>query len=149
RMVKLTAVPHQSSERLSTATPAQARGIAQIARLLAHPAAWLPATAWADRKVRAFVPSRYYLAFDRSAPNLTKLPSPLLRYKTLFGRVGDGCKIVTTGALRAILSAFLAAGIPPVDNHPGDIGFALKGFRGIPSNPPFSPVLPSDSPCAS
>ena len=151
RMVTLSAWSSgvvSGHEPLAKATPAQARGLAQIAALLADPAASsLPTTAWADREIRAFVPAHYFLAFDRSAPDLTKLPSPLLPYKKLLGHVGSGCKIVTTGQLRAILQAFLEAGITPVDNHADNIGFVLKGFRGIPSGPHFSPVILSDSPC--
>jgi hypothetical protein len=126
-------------------TPAQARGLAQIRALLADSTAWsLPTTAWADREVRAFVPSLYFFAFDRSAPDLTKLPSPLLPYRKL---LGHDCQNVTTGELRTILQAFREAGIQPVQNQAVGIGFTLKGFRGLPSNPHFSPVLPSDSPC--
>jgi len=151
RMVTLAASRFGFSaahEHPTKATPAQARGLAQIKALLADTAAWsLPTMAWADREVRAFVPARYFLAFDRSAPDLTKLPSPLLPYKKLLGSVGTGCRIVTTGELRAILQAFLEAGITPVSNHASWIAFALKGFRGIPSGPHFSPILPSDPPC--
>jgi hypothetical protein len=146
RMVTLSASRFGLStghEHPSKATAAQVRGLAQIKALLADTAAWsLPTTAWADRKVRAFVPGHYLYAFDRSAPDLTKLPSPLLPYKEL---LGHDCQIVTTGQLRAILQAFLEAGTTPVSNHALWIAFALKGFRGIPAGPHFSPVLPSDS----
>jgi hypothetical protein len=102
-------------EHTTKATPTQVGGLAQIEALLADTTAWsLPTTAWADREVRAFVPSHYVYRFDRSAPDLTKLPSPLLPYKELFGH---DCQIVTTGELRAILQAFLEAGITPVGNH--------------------------------
>jgi hypothetical protein len=132
-------------EHITKATPAQAHGLAQIQALLADTAVWsLPTTAWADREVRGFVPARYFYAYDRSAPDLAKLPSPLLPYKKL---LGQDCQTVTTGELRAILQAFLEAGITPVSNHAGGIGFALEGLHGHPSAPHFSPVLPSDSPC--
>jgi hypothetical protein len=132
-------------EHLKKATPAQAHGIAQIQALLADTVAWsLPASAWADREVRGFVPAHYFYAYDRSAPDLAKLPSALLPYKKL---LGHGCQTVTTGELRAVLQAFLEAGITPVSNHAGAIGFVLKGYRGVPAGPHFSPVLPSDSPC--
>jgi hypothetical protein len=101
---------------------------------------------WEDREVRAFVPSHYFLAFDRSAPDLTKLRAPLLPYKKLLSHY-HGCQIVTTGELRAILHAVLESGITPVSNHANSIAFGLKGLRGFPSGPHFSPVLPSDAPC--
>jgi hypothetical protein len=135
-------------EPLMKATQDQARGLARIQALLADSAAWsLPATAWADREVRAFIPSLYFLAFDRSTPDLTKLPSPLLPYKKLLSHGENTCEIVTTGELRTILQAFLQAGITPVSNHADSISFVLAGVRGHPSGPHFSPVLPSDSPC--
>jgi hypothetical protein len=130
------------------ATPAQARGLAQIQALLADTAGWsLPDTAWAHREIRAFVPSHYFLAFDRSAPDLTKLPAPLLPYKKLFSHGVNTCQIVTTGELRAILRAVREAGITPVTNHASWVAFGLKGFRGTPSAPHFGPVLPADPPC--
>jgi hypothetical protein len=94
------------------------------------------------------VPSHYFAAFDRSAADTSKLPSPLrgllLHYKKLFRH---GCQIVTTGELRAILQALVAAGIPPSDNHAQSIDFGLKGLRSIPSDLHFSPVLPADFTC--
>jgi hypothetical protein len=137
-----------TGKHLTKATPAQARGLAQLEPLLADPAAWLPTTAWADREVRAFVPSHYFVAIDRSAPDMSKLPSPLrgllFQYKKL---LRHGCQVVTTGEARAILRAFVEAGIPPSDNHAQSIDFGLKGFRSIPSDLHFSPILPADFDC--
>lgn len=150
RMVTLTAWPSGVAwrEHPTNATAAQERGLAQIRALLADTAAWsLPAAAWADRKVREFVPSRYVFAFDRGVPDLTKLPPPLLPYEKLFSHGANTCQIVTTGELRTVLRAFLEAGITPVSNHADWLAFVLEGLRGSPSGPHFSPVLPSDSPC--
>ena len=58
------------------ATPAQTRALASIAALVADPARWLPTSVWADRQIRAFVPARYLVAFDRGYPDLSKLPPP-------------------------------------------------------------------------
>jgi hypothetical protein len=150
-MVTFTGWPHRvvsGHEPLTQATPAQERGLARIQALLADTAAWsLPTTAWADREVRAFVPSHYFLAFDRDVPDLTKLPPSLLPYKKLLSHGATTCQIVTTGEVRAILRAVLEAGITPVSNHANWIAFGLEGLHGHPSGPHFSPVLPSDSPC--
>jgi hypothetical protein len=148
RMVAVHALPFVDpswNERIPKATPAQARGLAQIAAFLADPAAWLPATAWADREVRAFVPSHYAAAFDRSAPDMAKLPSSLrgllIQHKQL---LRHGYQVVTTGEARALLQALVDAGIPPATNHAYSIDFGLEGLRGIPSDLHFSPVLPAD-----
>jgi hypothetical protein len=93
------------------------------------------------------VPSHYVFAFDRSAPDLTKLPSPLLPYRKLFSHGENTCEIVTTGEVRAILRAVREAGITRVNNHADWIAFELEGPRGRPSVPHFSPVLPSDPRC--
>jgi hypothetical protein len=146
RMVSVvTLTTLEPSWKYTKPAPAQARGLAQIDALLADPAASLPTTAWADREVRAFVPSHYLAAFDRGAPDISKLPSPvrelLAHYKKLLRR---GCLIVTTGEARAILQAFVEAGIPPAGNHAQSIDFGLKGLRTIPSDLHFSPALPTD-----
>jgi hypothetical protein len=48
----------------TTATPAQVNAFERLAARLNDPAAWLPASAWADRKIRAYVPSRFAVCFD-------------------------------------------------------------------------------------
>jgi hypothetical protein len=135
-------------EPITKATPDLAHGFAQLQAMLTDTAAWsLPATAWADREVRAFLPAQYLFAYDRGTPDLTKLPSPLLPYKKLFSHGPSTCQILTTGYLRTILQAFLEAGIAPLTNRADEIAFKLEGPHGGPSGPHFSPVLPSDSPC--
>src|SRR5262249_49155566 len=64
------------NEHCTKATAAQARALAWIAALVAKPARWLPAQVWAHRQIRAFVPARYVLAFDRGYPDVSKLPPP-------------------------------------------------------------------------
>ena len=98
-------------------TPAQTRALASIEALVADPARWLPTSAWADRQIRAFVPARYLVAFDRGYPDLSKLPPPaakaLAQYKPL---KRHACQILTTGQARALLQAFVKAGISPSEN---------------------------------
>jgi hypothetical protein len=151
RMVSVTTTPYVDptwNEHIPKATPAQMRGLAQIDTLVADPAAWLPASAWADREIRAFVPSHYMVAFDRSAPDTSKLPSPLrqllLHYKKL---LRHGCQGVTTGEARTLLQALVEAGIPPSHNHAWVIDFGLAGFRSIPSDLHFHPALPPEFDC--
>jgi hypothetical protein len=121
-------------------TPAQTSALAWIAALVADPAGSLPTSVWADRQIRAFVPACYTIAFDRGDPEISKLPPPagkaLSQYKQL--------KVLTTRQARALLQAFVKAGITPSDNHARNIGFALGSLPGHhqPSYLHLSPALP-------
>ena len=93
-----------------------------------------------DRRIRAFVPARYVVAFDRSYPELSKLPAPaakaLVQYKQL---KRHGCQIVTTGQARALVQAFVKAGISPSEN---------SGVRLSPStSPACTSLTPHTSIC--
>jgi hypothetical protein len=130
-------------EKLRKETPTQERALWRLKVILADPAAWLPPTAWADSKIRAFVPSRYFVAYDRSAPDASMLPSPLrellLQYNELFQ---NGCQQLTTDQARVLLDALVAAGKSP-STDPQWIEFNLPGPpRGTPSDLHFSPELP-------
>ena len=107
----------------------------------------LPTRAWANRQIRAFVPARYVVAFDRSYPDISKLPSPagkvLSQYKLL---KRNGCQVMTTGKARALLQAFLEAGLSPSENHAGVIAFAFAGVR-YPSDFHMGPALPDNVHC--
>ena len=144
---RLVSVETLSLQSLPKETSAEAGELAQLEALLADPAAWLPTTAWAGREIRAFVPSRYWVAFDRSAPDLSKLPSParelLLQYKRLFHH---GCQVVTTGEARATFQAFVESGIAPSDNLAYGLGFDLPGVSA-PSYLHFHQALPDETTC--
>lgn len=136
RMVKVEGVPSPDpswKEHFTKATPAQTRALAWIAALVADPARWLPTSLWADRQIRAFVPACYAVAFDRGYPDISKLRSPagkvLAQYKLLRRH---GYQILTTGQARALLQAFVEAGISPSDNHAWNIGFSLGRLPGQP-----------------
>jgi hypothetical protein len=148
-MVEGVSSPDPSwNEHFTKATPAQIHALAWIEKLVADPARWLPASAWADRQIRAFVPARYMIAVDRSYPDLSKLPAParkaLVRYK---GLRRHGCHILTTGQARALLQAFAKAGISPSSNHALSIEFYLAGLRHLPSDLHLHPALPDDLHC--
>jgi hypothetical protein len=72
------------------ATPEQLSALRRVDALLTDPASVLPPSAWADRKVRAYVPSHYAVCIDTSPPKdashlLFMLPSraaDLLRDKS-------------------------------------------------------------------
>jgi hypothetical protein len=92
-----------------------------------YPASWLPPRAWADRAIRAYVPSRYRVCYQgllRPFPAsriLSWLPAPAAE-PLLAGGVGaisvdgwlpghgGGCSTVTTDEARSIAAALEAAG---------------------------------------
>lgn len=77
-----------------------------VARFL-DPASWLPADAWADREIRAYVPSRYAVCSEGPSgagePRLpaTAVPAPI---------AGSRCASVTTREARALAEALDRAG---------------------------------------
>lgn len=153
RMVTVDGVPSPDpswNEHFTKATPAELQALASIAALVADPASSLPAEAWADRTIRAFVPACYLIAFDRGYPELSKLPAPagkaLSHYKQLRR---TGAQVVTTGRARALLQALAKAGIWPSDNHASNIGFSLGRLpaQPHPSYLHLSPATPADSGC--
>ena len=149
RLVTVSGVPSPDpswNQHFTNPTPAQTRALASIEKFVADPARWLPARAWADARIRAFVPARYLLAFDRGYPDLSKLPAParkvLVQYKQLKRRA---CQIVTTGQARALVQAFVKAGISPSENSADTIAFDLVGLeRPYVSYLHLHPALPND-----
>jgi hypothetical protein len=132
------------TELFTPATPDQSRALASISALVADPAGSLPKSAWADRRVRTFVPSHYVIAIDRGYPDVAKLPSAagksLSRFKILRQ---TGCQVLRIGQARTLLQAFVRAGISPSDNHARNIAFDFAGFRlPSPSYLHLSPALP-------
>ncbi|HLA93250.1 MAG TPA: hypothetical protein VJO36_06940 [Actinomycetota bacterium] len=113
------------------ATPAQANALERIDAQLADPSAWLPTSAWEDREIRAYVPSRYEVCFgpwpnasvgpaDEPSRILTVLPAPaadLLRAQdwTPEGVSGSdqSCSDLTTDEARSFVEALSDAGIAP------------------------------------
>ena len=152
RMVTVNGVPSPDpswNQTFTKATLAQTRALAWIEKLVADPARLVPTRAWAKRQIRAFVPARYVVAFDRSYPEISKLPSPagkvLARYKPL---ERHGCQVMTTGKARALLQAFVEAGMSPSQNHAYVIAFDFAGLHlPRPSDFHMSPALPDSDRC--
>jgi hypothetical protein len=86
-----------SWEGTGIATPEQVSALRRIDALVTDTASVLPASAWAVRKVRAYVPSHYEVCMDTSPPKaasqlLSLLPAQaadVLRGKSLKGSEGD------------------------------------------------------------
>jgi len=152
RVVTVSGLPSRdidpsSREQFAKATPAEMRALAWIGHLVADPARLLPTSAWANHQIRTFVPARYTVGFDRSYPDISKLPSPagkvLSRYKPL---MRNGCQVMTTAKARALLQAFMEAGLSPSENFAFEIAFGLPGPRYL-SDFHMVPALPDNTHC--
>ena len=152
RLVTVNGVPSPDpswNQHFTNPTPAQTQALASIEKFVADPTSWLPASAWANRRIRAFVPARYVVAFDRGYPDISKLPPPagkvLVQYKQL---KRHGCQIMTTGRARGLLQAFVKAGMSPSENHAFVIAFDFAGLHlPHPSDFHMSPALPDEHRC--
>lgn len=106
----------------TAATPEQASALERLDRLLTHPGSWLPASAWQEEGITAYVPSRYavcYSATDRAlGPSrivslLPEATQDLLgdRDRTRASDTDIYCSVVTTEEARALAGTLDAAGI--------------------------------------
>lgn len=117
----------------TNATPEQANALYRLNRRLSDPAAWLPASAWADRDIRAYVSSKYAVCYEGWPPDqqiegsrvLGLLPAAArdlledatLRQGPLFGEPGnfrpsyEYCSDMTTDEARAVAVALDDAGL--------------------------------------
>jgi len=112
---------NEDRARFRDATPEQASALERLSARLTDPASWLPASAWEDREIRAYVPSQYAVCFEggpysiEPSDILALLPGPaedLLRAKGIrHGEGSVGCYDVTTGEARAIAEALNDAGL--------------------------------------
>jgi hypothetical protein len=87
---------------------------------LADPGSWLPVSAWADRRIQGYVPSRHAVC-PMSSFVFDRLPAAardiLLAGTTLtYGEPGVRCHVVETTAARAIAAILDGAGFPRTAN---------------------------------
>lgn len=128
----------------ATATPEQVSALRRLDALLSDPVSVLPSSAWADRRIRAYVPSHYAVCVDTSpptdiAPLLSLLPARaevLLRDQkwtrsewdivdareggvmVVLGRHVTYCSKLTTQKAREVDKAL--SGLDPNPNFPQD-----------------------------
>jgi hypothetical protein len=111
-----------------------ARELDRLVERLTDPVSWLPASAWAVREARAYVPSRFSVCYGASGADpplssqriLDLLPAtaadalrrkPTTRVETLFGAPGnfklegDTCSDLSTHDAREVMDELDAAGI--------------------------------------
>jgi hypothetical protein len=148
-----------------TATPGQASALQRLVARLADLTAWLPAGAWKDRKIRAYVPSRYAIQYGAQPQSLEAsrilalLPAPArellgakdrTRTRGFYGFAGGPMRVVygyssevTTEEARALAAALDDAG---VKREQGAYALAYSGKapgpRGNTFSITFEPILP-------
>jgi hypothetical protein len=106
------------------ATPEQVNALVRVDALVTNAAAWLPASAWEDRKIRAYVPSRYAVCLAEAGSPLPIEPSSFLPLLPETAQVllrarefapapwgGPPCTDLTTEEARALGQALTAAGL--------------------------------------
>jgi hypothetical protein len=134
-----------SAGNRTTATPAQARALAQINALLTDPTRHLPPWAWADRTIRPWVPAYYIISHDRFAPDPSRLPPPanaaLAQYTKFLRHYGQR---ITTNQARALLQAFEKAGIAPEINNAGEVFYDFAGLHMLPGGLSLWRAFPND-----
>jgi hypothetical protein len=127
------------------ATDEQAREILRITNLLKNPESWLPKSAWADRTIRAFVPSRYFVRINfysnggTTPEDPSELPPPadqLMRSADVVTS-SSTCEVVSPAEARRIDADVREA-------FGGDLLIPL-GFMGTPIT--INPALPHSLRC--
>jgi hypothetical protein len=140
----------------------RASDLYRLEERLTSPASWLPASAWVDREVRAYVPSTYAVCYGGSPPDQPIEPSRLLsllppaardllrakdttRNEGLFGSPGDfhvvanHCSDVTNEEAHVLAQAFDDAGFEPFRRG---YRFATPGSNEKNAEIGFEPYLP-------
>jgi hypothetical protein len=64
RLVRVAWDDHSSDPDATIATAEQASALQRLDVRLADPASWLPTSTWADREIRAYVPSAYSVCYE-------------------------------------------------------------------------------------
>jgi hypothetical protein len=171
RLVRVTYHQDRGVGRLATAE--QERTILRLDALLADPASWLPASAWADREIKAYVPSGYQVCYGPTSNMhvdenriLSLFPAPaedLLRAAPETHVSNDpgpfGCRDMTTETARMLAQELEDAGFDrdPFLN-PSVLDYAFEPSVAIAPGPientvtiSFEPYLPHGeaicSPC--
>lgn len=132
----------------ATETPAQKRALARIDTLLTDSTRLLPASAWADRTIRPYVPPRYQLSWDRAAPDPSSLPSPAREALAKALRESSaGHRPITTEQAQTLLAAFRQSHVKIDQSHlNGKLIFDIRGQgRNFSIGLVIGPALPSSA----
>jgi hypothetical protein len=74
--------PYKNEHAYPLATRAEATALQRLIARVTEPESWLPASAWKDREIRAYVPSRYSITYEATSKTmaasriLSMLPAP-------------------------------------------------------------------------
>jgi hypothetical protein len=108
-------------------------GVPRLWARLSDPASWLPASAWQDQEIRAYVPSEYAVCFESFASDGRRMPrlnaslvlpllppsaERLLGVRGVHSSRGTACSDVTTEEASALAEALENAGL----EQGGDVG---------------------------
>jgi len=110
---------------------------------MSQPGSWLPASAWADARIRAFVPSRYFVFGGEGPIHPRALPSPadsLLRPR--------GCQLISAQEAHKLVTAF-EDGLEPTRvgaADPTSLGYRYPRNRGV-GYIDLAPALPHETSC--
>jgi hypothetical protein len=134
-------------ERISAATPEQAREVIELEVFLRDPTAWrLPSRMYVQPETSPFVPSRLLVVYDLGEPDWSKLPSPAREIVSsrLEGLIrGDGCQVISADQAGEIARALTQAGIETdYDSQRGLLSFEAAG-----SFVHSLPILPHEVAC--
>ena len=142
----------------------RAREYFRLEARLSDPASWLPASAWVDREIRAYVSSKYAVCYSGWPPDqqveqsrlLALLPAAAgdllgdapLRQGPLFGEPGnfrpsyEYCADMTTDEARAIAVALDDAGLQRAGARPPELPNRAPGSNPGEAHVWFEPYLP-------
>ena len=113
------------------ATPSQEQKLAAVYQLLHDPSDWsFSRDLYADPEVKQFWTSTYYLGYDRTRWNLSKLPEPIAHLVAGLSQRPCSHPMGLT-ATRDLIDALVEAGFKPIDNTPFDVGFNVPGTHGV------------------
>ena len=127
--VQWTEGPSRGERGFVQASPSQERDLAAVESLLYDPSTWsLSSDMYADPDIKPFW-GRYWLSYDRSAPDLTRLPEPVGRLVARLSSTGCG-PTFGVKATRELLDSLVQAGFKPEGNDPFAVGFNVPGTSG-------------------
>ena len=144
------------------ATPEQAQALAGLDARLEDLASWLPASAWEDEEMKAYVASRYSVCYeaeqgiglDRVLSSLPRpaedMLRPLDRTHGEYGPFGPGpaydywCSAVTTEQARALAEVLDDAGIVSNGGDVFGLVYERSDRRAVEVSISFHPLLPHE-----
>jgi hypothetical protein len=157
----------ESTELLHVHFPITRAEFERFVARLTHPESWLPASAWVERKIRAYVPARYAVcgAPSRILSSIPPKAEELLAKAKLLNPnpwPGETCHELTTEEARAVAEALHDGGFEPDEataagvqrSRPITGDAVLQYSFGVQGQPGrgyvyFEPILPHGEPICS